>query len=68
MKESHANCTRLFALIAATSAKYRSSQIRADQSIAGNVGQREEAEHVEADTKKTDAVRPMNHSFPTNFF
>jgi hypothetical protein len=43
MKESPAKCTRLSALTAATSAKCHSNRIRADQSIAGNVGQREEA-------------------------
>ena len=52
-KESPVKCTRLSALTAATSAKCLLSQIRADQSTAGNVGQREEAERVvEDDTRK----------------
>jgi hypothetical protein len=67
MKESHVKCTRLSALIAATSAKYRLSQIRADQSTAENVGQKEEAEHVEADTKKANTDRPLTILFQLNF-
>ena len=42
-KESPVKCTRLSALTAATNAKCLLSQIQADQSTAGNVGQREEA-------------------------